>query len=281
MNSVSVVIPNFNGRQLLERYLPAVEIALRHPSVSASEIIVSDDCSTDDSVAFLHKNYPNVIVIESARNEGFAPTSNRGIARATMDYVLMLNSDMQLMPDTIGVLLAHMNNELFGVSCAICDPHDGHIQEGLKKPHIRGSKIGYYDDLSDQAEGETMYLCGGLALMDRAKLNTLGGYDTLYAPFYFEDMDLSLRAKQQGWISWYTSATKAIHQHSATIGSHFTKEEVQAVFIRNRVWISWRFMPKRHLRIAFNTAFHALQELFSRSAFRPYSEALKRLFCDK
>ena len=90
MNSVSVVIPNFNGRQLLERYLPAVEIALRHPSVSASEIIVSDDCSTDDSVAFLHKNYPNVIVIESARNEGFAPASNRGIARATMDYVLML-----------------------------------------------------------------------------------------------------------------------------------------------------------------------------------------------
>ena len=58
MKSVSVVIPNYNGRALLERFLPSVQKALRHPSVSESEIIVSDDASSDDSVAFLQKNYP-------------------------------------------------------------------------------------------------------------------------------------------------------------------------------------------------------------------------------
>jgi len=281
MKSVSVVIPNYNGRALLECFLPSVKTALLHPSVSASEIIVSDDASSDDSVAFLRKHHPDVIVVESRQNTGFAPTANRGLFHATKETVLMLNTDMELMPDTIGVLLAHMTDELFGVSCAICDPHDGHIQEGLKKPQLRGSKIGYTDDLSEKAEGETMYLCGGLALIDRSKMTSLGGYDIRYAPFYFEDMDLSLRAAQQGWRSWYTSATKAVHQHSATIGSHYTKEEVKAVFIRNRVLISWRFMPQRRMRIAFNAAFHALQETLTRATYRPYSEALKRLFHDK
>lgn len=281
MKSVSVVIPNYNGRALLERFLPSVQTALRHPSVSASEIIVSDDASSDDSVAFLRKHYPDIIVVESKQNTGFAPTANRGLFRATMETVLMLNTDMELMPETIGVLIAHLSDERFGVSCAICDPHDGHIQEGLKRPVMRGSKIGYTDDLSEGAEGETMYLCGGLALIDRNKMTSLGGYDIRYAPFYFEDMDLSLRAAQKGWHSWYTSATKAVHQHSATIGSHYTKEEVKAVFIRNRVLISWRFMPQRRARIFFNAAFHALQETLARAKYRPYSEALKRLFHDK
>jgi len=281
MRSVSVVIPNFNGRALLERYLPSVQKALRHPSVSASEIIVSDDGSSDDSVAFLRKHYPDIIVVESEQNTGFAPTANRGIERATMDTVLMLNTDMELMPDTIGVMLSRMTDDCFGVSCAICDPHDGHIQEGLKKMSVRGSKLGYTDDTGQSAQGETMYLCGGLALMDRSKLMALGGYDTRYAPFYFEDMDLSLRAQQRGWRSFYTSATKAVHQHSATIGSHFSKEEVKAVFIRNRVLVSWRFLPQRRVRIILNAAFHAFKETLSHAAFRPYSEALKRLIHDK
>ena len=281
MKSVSVVIPNYNGRALLERFLPSVQKALRHPSVSASEIIVSDDASSDDSVTFLQKNYPEVIVVESPKNMGFAPTANRGIFRAKMETVLMLNTDMELMEDTIGVLIAHLKDGFLGVSCAICDPHDGHIQEGLKKPLIRSSKIGYSDELSNDAEGETMYLCGGLALIDREKLLSLGGYDCRYAPFYYEDMDLSLRAAEKGWISWYTSATRAIHQHSATIGSHYTKDEVKAVFIRNRVLISWRFMPQRRVRIFCNAAFHALKEQLTGAKYRPYSEALKRLTHDK
>ena len=281
MKSVSVVIPNFNGRKLLERFLPSVKQALAHPMVSAGEIIVSDDASTDDSVAFLREKYPEIIVVESETNLGFAPTANHGIRRATKETVLLLNSDMQLMPDTIGVLMEQLTNDRFGVSCAICDPQDGHIQEGRKIPHIHGCKIGYSEDISGKTDGETMYLCGGLALINRTKLIALGGFDERYAPFYFEDMDLSLRAKERGWISWYTIKTKGIHQHSATIGSHFSKEEVKAVFIRNRVLISWRFLPHRHLRIILNILFHTIQEKLGRASHRPYSDALKRLILDK
>ena len=87
MSSVSVVIPNYNGRQLLERFLPSVQTALRHPSVDTSEIIVSDDGSTDESIAFLQEQYPDIIIIESRENTGFAPTVNRGVAFAKMDYI--------------------------------------------------------------------------------------------------------------------------------------------------------------------------------------------------
>jgi GT2 family glycosyltransferase len=281
MKSVSVVIPNFNGRALMERFLPSVKKALQHPSISAGEIIVSDDASTDTSVAFLKEHYPEIIIVESPQNRGFAPTANSGIRRATMDTVLLLNTDMELMPDTIGVLIDQLNDTYFGVSCAVCDPKDGHIQEGLKLPKIRGCKISYTDDLREGIEGETMYLCGGIALIDREKLNALCGYDERYAPFYYEDMDLSLRAKEHGWISWYTGKTRAVHQHAATIGSHFSKEEVGVVFIRNRVLVSWRFLPHRRVHILLNTLFHALQERLSGTAYRPYGEALKRLIRDK
>ncbi len=281
MKSVSVVIPNFNGRSLLERYLPSVQAALLHPLVHSSEIIVSDDASTDASVNFLKEHYPEIIIVESKQNRGFATSANRGIARATKETVLLLNSDMQLMPDTIGILIEKMKDDLFGVSCAICTPQDGHIQEGRKELQIRGCKIGYTDDLREGIEGKTMYLCGGLALIDRQKLMELGGFDERYAPFYYEDVDLSLRAQARGWDCLYTAATKAIHQHSATIGSHFTNDEVKSVFIRNRVLISWRFLPKRRARIVCNTLFHALQEKISQAKYRPYSEALKRLLHDK
>ena len=281
MSSVSVVIPNYNGRQLFERFLPSVQTALRHPSVDASEIIVSDDGSTDESIAFLQEQYPDIIIIESRENTGFAPTVNRGVAFAKMDYILLLNTDMELMPDTIGVLVSRMREDLFGVSCAICAPDDGHIQEGLKRPSVRGCKLGYTDDLSEEIEGETMYLCGGIALIERSKLQILGGLDNRDAPFYFEDMDLSLRAKQHGWISWYTSSTRVIHQHSATIGSHFSRDEVKAIFVRNRVLISWRFLPSKRMRIVCNALFHSAKEILGRATYRPYSDALKRLMSDR
>ncbi len=273
--SVSVVIPNFNGRQLLEKYLPSVIEALKHPAVSAFEIIVCDDCSTDDSVDFLHTVYPSITVLTSSVNRGFSPTSNRGITQAKKDTVLMLNTDMELQPDTVGVLMDALTNDRFGVTCAICNPADGSIQEGLKLREEHGCKLSYRDVTDDGIEGETMYLCGGIALIDRNKLQALGGYDERYAPFYYEDLDLSLRAKENGWTSWYTTRTHVLHQHAATIGSHFTKEQVANVFIRNRVLASWRFMPHKRIQIRCNALFHALQEKLARKTFRPYSEALR------
>lgn len=259
----------------MEAYLPSVLRALANPTVEAWEIIVADDASEDDSVIWLRDTYPEVRVLTTDQNRGFSITANRGIRAAKMDYILMLNTDMEVSENLLEVLLPMMAADTFGISCAILDPKTGAIQEGRKEPVVSSHKIGYRDLNGEDEEGETMYLCGGVALMDRTKLELLNGYDERYAPFYFEDMDLSLRASQRGWRSLYTTRTSCRHQHAATIGSHFDKEQVRAVFIRNRVLVAERFLPKRHKPLFYlNLLFHALMEILTRRSYRPYGNAL-------
>src|SRR3989344_2471695 len=85
---ISIVIPNYNGRHLLEKNLPQV--------INASpdcEIIVVDDASTDESVSFLKKNYGNIILLEKKKNSGFSSTVNLGVKKSSGDLIVLLNSD--------------------------------------------------------------------------------------------------------------------------------------------------------------------------------------------
>ena len=92
---VCVVIPNYNGRHLLERNLPSVFNALKSANTDF-EIIIIDDCSTDDSVAFLIQSYPTIRLIISDQNQGFSATCNKGIVLAEKDLILLLNTDIEL-----------------------------------------------------------------------------------------------------------------------------------------------------------------------------------------
>ena len=89
---LSVVILNWNGRRHLERYLPSV---VEHTSGDA-EVIVADNGSTDDSLQWLRLNYPDVGVIRLDRNYGFAGGYNRALKEVDSEYVLLLNSDVEV-----------------------------------------------------------------------------------------------------------------------------------------------------------------------------------------
>ena len=93
--SVSIIIPNYNGVSLLEKYLPDTLKAIRYAEVPF-EIIVVDDYSSDGSVGFLRANYPEVKLLVNDSNRGFSYTCNQGIQFAKMDLVLLLNSDVSL-----------------------------------------------------------------------------------------------------------------------------------------------------------------------------------------
>src|SRR5436190_15076638 len=108
--SISVVIPNYNGRDLLESNLPATYTALKIANVDY-EIIVSDDASTDDSVNFLKKKYPAIKIIENKTNRGFSPTINTGIFAATKDLVFALNSDVKITGDYFTPQLNYFSNK--------------------------------------------------------------------------------------------------------------------------------------------------------------------------
>ena len=171
--SISVVIPNFNGRHLLQKNLPSIYEALKRTN-SSFEIIVVDDASTDDSVLFLKENYNDVIVISSEINKGFSPTINKGIRIAKNDLVLLLNSDVFLLPDYFTDLFKYFDREdTFGVSGRFIGMNDEKIQEAAKYPFLSVSKkIQPYNFYVKDPSAwiPTLYLCGGGALIERKKL---------------------------------------------------------------------------------------------------------------
>ena len=94
-SKASIIIPNWNGRELLEQCLPSVVEAVRSGG-EGHEIIVVDNHSTDDSVPFLKANYPEVKVLELDRNRGFAGGCNAGAAASQSEIIVFLNNDMMV-----------------------------------------------------------------------------------------------------------------------------------------------------------------------------------------
>lgn len=91
---VSVVITCWNGRKLLEKNLPNVLKAFRNTNNKIFEIIVADDCSTDDSVSYLESKFPEIKVIEQVVNLGYAANCNKAVKEAKGDLVVILNLDV-------------------------------------------------------------------------------------------------------------------------------------------------------------------------------------------
>jgi len=93
MAKLSVVILNWNGRQMLEQFLPSV---CRYSAIDGVEVVVADNASTDDSIAFLNANYPEVRQIILNENYGFAEGYNRALAELDSAYFVLLNSDVEV-----------------------------------------------------------------------------------------------------------------------------------------------------------------------------------------
>lgn len=233
--NVSVVIPSFNGKALLEKYLPSLMETLKNSQlISQYEIIVVDDASTDGTETFLAENYPKVICLKNEKNMGFSKTSNRGLWQAQCELVLFLNNDMVLNHDFFEKTIPHFDQEdTFGVFSEIRDSLGEKKLEGQKTPKCKKHKIHYKDNRETKGPF-TFYLCGGNALVSREKMLELQGFNEIFSPFYFEDFDVSLRAWRKGWKCYYTEETFCKHCHSQTINSNFSKEYVQGIFLRNR-----------------------------------------------
>ena len=242
--SISVVIPNFNGKSLLKRYLPPLVESLSNSKlVSDWEIIIADDASTDDSIKFLYQNFPSIIVLQNEINAGFSITCNKGIFAATKELVFVLNSDMYVPLDLFDALcpVFFNNKDAFGVFPTVKDITGDNILEAQKYPQNKSGSIHYVDNFIQDKLSYSLYLCGGNALIDREKLFELKGYNTIYSPFYFEDFDLSLRAWRKGWKSYYCPETYCLHCHSATVNENFSKTFIEETFTRNKLIFNYLY----------------------------------------
>jgi GT2 family glycosyltransferase len=243
MKSVSVVIPTYNGRGLLEKNLPPLQAAAaRHPF--PVEIIIVDDASSDDTVPFLRERYPDVTVLVNTANRGFAETMNRGIGAARHEVVLALNNDILVEDDLFANALNRFaDHDVFSVTPNMVDPRRGNSQS------ITRITAGFCwfqtrflqpEDLPT-LEGEIplFFGSGGASFYDREKLHVLEGFDPIYHPFYVEDMDLAYRAWKAGWKCLLEPGTTVFHETSSTILSIHKRRKIKFIGDRNRTIFLW------------------------------------------
>jgi GT2 family glycosyltransferase len=240
IKGISVVIPNYNGEQLLPQILPPAVLALSATGIPY-EIIVADDASTDDSVALLQRDFPQVQLIQLPTNGGFSKTANAGIRVTRYDWVLLLNSDVKLTPTYFEYILPYcQQTDLFSVSGQIVGWDTNQIQDGGKYPVFQGAKIKTsYDFIPAQTSPAIFsfpcfYSSGANAFINRKIFLELGGFNELFSPFYVEDTELCLRAWRLGYNNYYEHKAICAHRTSSTIGSPERKKQVNRIYNRNK-----------------------------------------------
>ncbi|WP_295674745.1 glycosyltransferase family 2 protein [uncultured Mucilaginibacter sp.] len=237
--SVSIVIPNYNGRHLLQEYLPYTCDVVAAAGI-VYEIIVVDDGSKDDSVDFIRSVYPNVNLVVNAENKGFSYTCNRGIEIAQHELILLLNSDVKLTPGYFDAQWKYfLRWDTFGVMGRIIDMEGDHIQDAARVPKFNGFKIKtdyFYYTNNENDRLYTFYLSGANALISTEKLKQIGGFYELFSPFYCEDMELSVRAWRMNWKCYYEHNSVCRHKVSASTKNYETAKWVKSIYFRNRFY---------------------------------------------
>jgi len=241
--AASVVIPNWNGRDLLAKYLPSVIDAMGNDP--QNEIIVVDNGSEDGSANFLHENFPAVRVLALGRNLGFGGGSNEGFRTAKNDIVVLLNSDMRVQSAFLAPLReAFTDEKVFAVSCQIffSDPVKLREETGLTQGWWEngGLRVRHRIDAAIAEPFPCFYGGGGSCAFDRRKFLELGGFDELLRPFYLEDTDLGYKAWKRGWKVLYQPGSVVYHEHRGTIGKRFSKQQIDRVLKKNFILFCWK-----------------------------------------
>ncbi len=264
LQSISVVIPNYNGEDLLNKNLPSIFTALNKVGVEY-EIIVADDASNDNSVEFLQEKYPTIIIVQNSINLGFASNINSAIRKASKNLIFALNTDVQLTDNYFIPLLKYFDNPTtFGVTgCTIAWDNDT-IQDAAKLPmyslkSVRGTTNYLPTSLINLRQNEpqntpinidleqnlpnkwilTIYLAGSNALIDRKKMLELDGFCDFFSPYYSEDFELCIRAWRLGYKSYYEHNAICRHPNSVTINKYNKRQKIKLISTRNKFYVNY------------------------------------------
>src|SRR5579871_766005 len=253
-DGVSLVVPNWNGRDLLLANVPSLLAAAR-AFPGEAEVLIVDDGSTDDSVAVLERDLKDARVVRHEVNKGFGPACNTGVAAARFRWVFLLNSDVRI--DDPGILeplvsVLRKDPNVFAVTPLVIDSTGRVTKISVNLPRIRHGELRWdgvpQEDLLALAklprerkiEIPTLFPIGCALLFDRARFLEMGGFDPLFRPFYHEDVDLGLAAWIRGWRCLVEPRCRVIHAWGGTINKHFRKFKVRLASRRHRILLSWK-----------------------------------------
>jgi len=218
---VSVIVPVYNQLHFTAACLTSVVDARNDV---AFEVIVVDDASSDDTARWL-KRCRGIRWMSNPENLGFIGTCNRGAAEAKGEYLVFLNNDTEVRDGWLDALLAvfdtHADAGIVGGKLVFAD---GTLQEagGLVFDDGSGWNYGRGDDPGRPAYefvAECDYVSGACLAIERERFEALGGFDTHYAPAYYEDTDLCFKVRAEGLKVYVQPAATIVHFEGATSGT--------------------------------------------------------------
>jgi GT2 family glycosyltransferase len=207
MSSVAIVILNWNGKDFLEKFLPSVITCS-----NGHEIIVADNASSDDSVAYLNQNFPGIRVIQNKENGGFAKGYNDALKLVESDYYILLNSDIEVTEGWVEPMLEHLekNKQIAGCQPKILAYNDkskfehagasgGYLDKNYY-PFCRGRIFEVTEEDAHQYDDITsIFWASGASLMIRSKVyHEAGGLDESFFA-HMEEIDLCWRIQNMGF----------------------------------------------------------------------------------
>lgn len=220
---LSIVIISFNVSQKLAENLRAIFASQVDFNF---EVFVVDNNSQDDSAAMIKKEFPQVKLIVNERNLGFGKANNQAIKRTQGNFILLLNPDMKVGPDTLQKMLTWMkdNPQASLASCKLIDEQKKIIKHVrrfptwsdqlaiiLKLPHLLPSVLKKYirEDFDYDKAAIVDSVRGGFMIIKKEILEKVGVFDEQYF-LWFEEVDLCLRIKKAGGEVWYTPVAECI-----------------------------------------------------------------------
>jgi len=247
---ISIVIPNYNGEKLLKKNLPRVIKEIKKLRNLEIEIIVVDDGSTDGSIQELKAQNSKLKakaqnlrlkIIKNRKNLGFASTVNRGVKEARGEIIVLLNTDVYPEMGFLEPVLPHFKDpKVFAV---------GMLDKSIEDDKIvrRGRGVGkwqqgfYIHRRGEIDKTDTAWVAGGSGAFRKSIWEKLGGFAEIYNPFYWEDIDLSYRAKKAGYKILFEPESVIVHEHEkGIIKRQFSTWKIKSLSYRNQFLFVWK-----------------------------------------
>ncbi len=231
MIDISVIIVNWNVRELLRRCLASVIESCKKDAGFQTEIIVIDNASSDDSVGTVEQEFPQVRLVRNACNLGFTSANNQGIRLSSGRYLLLLNPDTEVRDSAISVQGQYLDSN---PAVAVVGPQlmnaDGSVQSSRRRfptvitafiestvlqrylgglPVIRRY---YFEDKPDNFVQEVDWLVGACLMVRREAIEQVGSLDEDFF-MYFEELDLCYRLKKARWKIVYLPEAQVVHYY--------------------------------------------------------------------
>lgn len=263
MPSVTIIIPVYKKLDLF-----AESFSNNCKFFDNSQVIIINDDPVGEN---LQKDsrfsiYPKTIFIQNDQNLGFSKSVNKAAKNAKTDLIMLLNTDVFLKDLGWQKALSYFEQDpkLFAVSFS---QDDG-------KGNMTGRNKVYFNDglfhhstlsISGRSELlETAWAEGGSAIFRKSMWDELNGFDENFSPFYWEDVDLSYRAKTKGWKVLFAQNINILHKHESTIGSFFDKEKINKTAFAHQVYFT-----KKHANAIQKISLHFfLTKLWLRNAIK-------------